>query len=191
MGDVKRLEATPNRDLLAMQSTPDNSLIKRQSHLDELVGAWVAGWFGTTLAGAFLGCVSGVFVGDVNIATAGLFFGGAFASVVGLLLFPTAATVAWIGCLAQGYRFWIPAAGAATGIVCVSFDPFGSLVAGALGALGAGMTTIWYVNNKAAFLPHSPATFQFTIGGLMARTAAVAVLLVVWKFLVGLLFPAL
>ena len=153
---------------------------------------WLWSWQGTSLAGLVAGAAVGSgIVGDGQNCTGpfgavlGAFGGYVYAGFIGCLVFSTIAALLWRSYVPNwGRRLLLAVAGGTTGAIC-ALTIAGGNYAGFLCCIGMGAA--------GAFLPvaitgqQQPAArprVQFSLHELFLRTMVIAVLIVVWKFLI-------
>ncbi|MCA9213194.1 MAG: hypothetical protein KDB27_09025 [Planctomycetales bacterium] len=134
--------------------------------------------------GAYQGFIGfGSTYAGINGAIDGAFTGLIIACIVGTVVFPTVATLLWICCLLDRNKIADRAlAGGLTGL-CV-FDWSECVTTATLGAVGSCLPILIRRNRGATHGAKAP--MRLTIRTLLLRMFVVAVLLVVWKYLLYL-----
>ena len=174
-----------------MNSSDTQSLIQIFTHRD-----WGSSWLGTAMSGS----VFGVFEGFIGFRLGngswqgidGALFGGVagfvIAAVVGAVIFPTVATLLWALCLLDRNKFVDKAvAGGLTGFFCAFASWPMCILTAMLGATGGCLPLLMKQQPIMGTNKTAPILVRFGIRGLFLRTFVVAILLVVWKFLMYLL----
>jgi hypothetical protein len=180
---------------------------------DPLIGEWASFWLKVWLGTALSGGAFGALAVIVNIAFHLLFdwtvfpqaifaiglavaVGTLWAGIVGVLVVPTVALLAWsFFCL--DYPKTIGAiAGALTGAASVSFYPPVLIFTAVAGAIGGAIAAGKFWNSPDSLILRraqeacrvTGIRFHFTIRDLLLRTTAAALLLTVWMFIFRLFY---
>lgn len=158
---------------------------------------WCCVWFGTAVGGSAFGLAAAALVTLLSAPSqiywtvlVGPIVGGLYAGLVGLFVIPSFALLVYTCFLCRRPLVLAGVAGALTGLV--SLLPLCFLTAPA-GAFGAYYFAKWYLSTPDSWLireaeerrlENRNQPFNFTIASLFARTAAAAVLIAFWTFLI-------
>jgi hypothetical protein len=151
---------------------------------------WAKAWLGTTIAGGIFGMLSsvrGLPIGKqmyegLNAIVLGGIGGLILSGTVGVLVTSTAATLCWIVFINDRIRLaFVLMVGGVTGLICSGFMWPRCVLVALLGSTGAVLPFVTETTNRRR--TEYGQRRQFGIRDLIYRTTAIAVLVVVWRFL--------
>ena len=162
----------------------------------------VVAWTGTAIAGGVFGLTVSLLASVLAppaliLGIVAATFGFLIAAVVGAVVIPTLAVLAWATFLDGRPRVIVMMGGGLTGLISGAMMGAFALIPAVFGAVGAVLAVQMTcsrntstANTNAPSYPDSkptkPAPFRFTLSDLFARVTAVAILCGVWSLLLSL-----